>query len=171
MGACRKKHSSQVFKDGTIKEYENYKGDTIKQADVNLLTYPLNFVQNKELMIKNLTYYQTKLSKNGPAMGKSIFAVIFARLGDSKTAYKLFKESYEPNLRPPFGVLAESAFSNNPYFATGAGGLLQVVLFGFGGLHFSPEGIVQKNPILPPGWRSLTITGAGPEKKTFRVKQ
>lgn len=161
----------RYFKDGVIKEYENYNGDTIKQADVNLLAYPLNFVQNKESIVRDLTYYLPKLSKNGPAMGKSIFAVIYARLGDSKTAYKLFKESYEPNLRPPFGVLTESAFSNNPYFATGAGGLLQVVLFGFGGLHFSTEGIVQKNPILPPGWKSLTITGAGPQKKTFKVKQ
>ena len=161
----------RYFKDGTIKEYENYNGDTIKQADVNLLTYPLNFVQNKELMLKNLTYYLPKLSKNGPAMGKSIFAVIYARLEDSKTAYKLFKESFEPNLRPPFGVMTESAFSNNPYFATGAGGLLQVVIFGFGGIRFSPEGIVQKSPILPAGWRSLTITGVGPEKKTFSVKQ
>jgi trehalose/maltose hydrolase-like predicted phosphorylase len=160
----------RYFKDGTIKEHETYNGDTIKQADVNLLTYPLNFVQNKDLMVKNLSYYLPKLSKNGPAMGKSIFAVIYARLGDSKTAYQLFKESYEPNLRPPFGVLAESAFSDNPYFATGAGGLLHVVLFGFGGLHFSPEGIVQKNPILPAGWKSLTLTGVGIEKKTFTVK-
>mgnify|MGYP002130451069 CR=1 FL=1 len=34
-------------------------------------------------------------------------------------------------------VLAETAGGTNPYFATGAGGSLQALLFGFGGLDIS----------------------------------
>lgn len=158
------------FKDGTTKEHENYSGEIIKQADVNLLTYPLNIINDKKNIFKDLKYYEPKLAKEGPAMGKSIFAVIYARLGDSKNAYRLFKESYTPNKRPPFGALAESAVSNNPYFATGAGGLLQTVLFGFGGLYISDKGIKQKNPILPKEWESLTIKGVGKDKIEFIVK-
>jgi hypothetical protein len=44
----------------------------------------------------------------------------------------------------PFGALSEVATSNFSYFATGAGGMLQSVLFGFGGLEFTDEGIIQK---------------------------
>ena len=135
-----------------------------------MLTYPLDIVNDTETILKDLTYYEPKLAKEGPAMGKAIFAVIYARLGDAENAYRLFKESYEPNKRPPFGALSETATANLPYFATGAGGLLQSVLFGFGGLHFTNDGIVQKNPILPKAWKSLTIKGIGKDKKEFVIK-
>jgi kojibiose hydrolase len=157
------------FPNGTTMEHSKYKGEIIKQADVNLLSYPLNIINDKETLLKDLKYYEPKLAKEGPAMGKSVFAVIYARLGNVEKAFSLFKESYEPNKRPPFGALSESATSNNPYFVTGAGGMLQIVLFGFGGLHFTDEGIIQKNPILPPTWKSLTLKGIGVEKKTFVI--
>lgn len=157
------------FPDGTTREHSTYKGEIIKQADVNLLAYPLNIVNDKETLFKDLKYYEPKIADEGPAMGKSIFAIIYARLGDVENAFRLFKGSYEPNERPPFGALSESPTSNNPYFVTGAGGMLQTVLFGFGGLHFTDEGIIQKNPILPKGWKSLTITGVGNEKKTYII--
>jgi len=142
-------------------EHSKYSGDRIKQADVNLLAYPLDIVKDTSTIIKDLEYYEPRLAEEGPAMGKSVFAVIYARLGDGENAYRLFKESYEPNKRAPFGALAESALSNNPYFATGAGGMLQVILFGFAGLVLSDDGLIQKNPILPKNWKSLKITGLG----------
>ncbi len=157
------------FPDGTTMEHSEYDGEIIKQADVNLLSYPLDIVKG-EALLKDLKYYEAKLAVEGPAMGKSVFAVIYARLGDAENAFRLFKGSYEANKRPPFGALSEAATSNNPYFVTGAGGMLQIVLFGFGGLHFTEEGIIQKNPILPKAWKSLTITGVGLEKKTYIVK-
>jgi trehalose/maltose hydrolase-like predicted phosphorylase len=158
------------FKDGTTKEHENYEGEIIKQADVNLLSFPLNIVSDKETILKDLKYYEPKLSKEGPAMGKSIFSILYARQGDVSNAYRLFKESYVPNQQPPFGALSEVATSNFSYFATGAGGMLQSVLFGFGGLEFTDNGIVQKNPMLPKEWKSLTIKGVGKSKKTFRIE-
>jgi trehalose/maltose hydrolase-like predicted phosphorylase len=158
------------FKDGTTKEHENYEGEIIKQADVNLLSFPLNIVSDKETILKDLKYYEPKLSKEGPAMGKSIFSILYARQGDVSNAYRLFKESYAPNQQPPFGALSEVATSNFSYFATGAGGMLQSVLFGFGGLEFTDNGIVQKNPVLPKEWKSLTIKGVGKSKKTFRIE-
>ncbi len=158
------------FSDGTTMEHSKYDGEIIKQADVNLLAYPLNIIDNKETILKDLKYYESKLAVEGPAMGKSIFAVIYARLGDADNAFRLFKESYLPNSRPPFGALSETAVHNNSYFATGAGGMLQTVLFGFAGLHFTDDGIVQKNPILPKQWKSLTITGVGAENKIFIVE-
>lgn len=159
------------FPDGTTMEHSSYDGAIIKQADVNLLSYPLHVISDEETIKKDLKYYEPKLAEEGPAMGQSVFAVLYARLGNAEEAYRLFKRSYEPNKRPPFGALAEAATSNNPYFATGAGGMLQVVLFGFGGLDISDDGIIQKNPILPKTWKSLTLKGIGPERKTFVISE
>ena len=157
------------FQDGTTMEHEAYAGETIKQADVNLLAYPLEIITDQETIQKDLNYYEPKVIPGGPAMANSIFSVLYARLGDAKNAYCLFKASYQGNKRPPFGALAESTTSNNPYFATGAGGMLQAVLFGFGGLRLTDQGIIQKDPILPKQWKSLTLKGIGASRKTFKI--
>ena len=158
------------FENGVTKENRKYDGEIIKQADVNLLAYPLNVIEDPESIRKDLEYYEQKMAPEGPAMSHSVLAVLYARLGETEKAFELFKRAYEPNKRPPFGALSESAFSNNPYFATGAGGMLQAVLFGFGGLHFTDSGIEQKNPCLPKQWKKLTIKGIGTEKKTFVIE-
>lgn len=69
---------------------------------------------------------------DGPAMTWSIFCVQYARLGDMDKAYEMFLRCYRPFSRPLFGALAETPASDNPYFVTAAGGLLQAVLSGSG---------------------------------------
>ncbi|PKQ64201.1 glycosyl hydrolase family 65 [Labilibaculum filiforme] len=157
------------FTSGVTKENSEYNGEIIKQVDVNLLAYPLNVITDSKSILQDLEYYEPKIAPEGPAMSHSVLGVLYARLGEPEKAFKLFKKSYEPNKRAPFGALSESAFSNNPYFATGAGGMLQTVLFGFGGLHITENGIVQKNPCLPKQWKKLTIKGLGPDSKTFVI--
>ncbi|MFZ1581151.1 MAG: glycoside hydrolase family 65 protein, partial [Saprospiraceae bacterium] len=83
---------------------------------------------------------------------------------------KIFAESYKRNEVPPFGVLSECAGGTNPYFATGAGGMLQAVLSGFGGLTIGEKGVSQlPQNSLPKGWKNITVTGVGKEKQTFKV--
>lgn len=158
------------FPDETTRENATYNGEIIKQADVNLLAYPLNIVSVKEDIVRDINYYEPKLAPDGPAMGKAILAVLYARLGEEEKALQMFQESYKPNELPPFNVLAETAGGTNPYFATGAGGMLQSVLFGFGGLEISKEGVIQLDTQLPKDWNSLKITGAGIKEQTFEVK-
>lgn len=158
------------FADGVMKEHATYEGKTIKQADVNLLTYPLGLLTDRKAMTDNLAYYEQKIDPHGPAMGNCILSVIYSMLGDADNAFRLFQKCYIPHKCPPFGVLSEGAGGNNPYFATGAGGMIQAVLAGFGGLRITDKGIVQQHPCLPRHWTSLTIKGVGPEKKTFTVK-
>ncbi len=157
------------FEDGTTKEHTAYQGEKIKQADVNLLAYPLKEVKDPAAIRKDLEYYQPRVGE-GPAMTHAIFSILYARLGSPEKAYKTLKEGYTPNLRPPFGVMAETATGNNPYFATGAGGILQALLNGFGGLDITPAGITQLKTSLPSGWRSLKLTGIGPARKNYEVK-
>ncbi len=159
----------QQFEDGTTKEHSTYAGEKIKQADANLLSFPLSIVTGKTHILKDLAYYEPKLAEEGPAMGKAIFAVIYARLGDPDNSFRLFKESYVPNQQKPFGALSETAVFNHSYFATGAGGMLQTILFGFAGLHITDNGIEQNKPTLPREWKSLTITGIGPDKRIFKI--
>lgn len=159
-------------KKGVTLEHSKYNGEMIKQADVNLLSYPLNVITDKEQIERDLIYYQSKIDTvHGPAMGYSILSVLNSEMGNEKVAYELFRKSYIPNRREPFGVLSESPASNNPYFATGAGGMLQAVINGFLGLRVTDKGIEQVAPMLPKQWQRVTITGVGPYKKTFMVEK
>lgn len=158
------------FENGVTRENATYSGETIKQADVNLLSYPLEIVNKKEDIKKDLDYYLPRYAKDGPAMGISILVVLYSRLGMIHEAEKIFAESYKRNEVPPFGVLSECAGGTNPYFATGAGGMLQAVLSGFGGLSIGENGITQlPQSSLPNGWKSMTISGVGKENQTFKV--
>lgn len=157
--------------DGITREHATYKGEGIKQADVNLLAYPLKQVTDLAQIKKDLEYYESRVPNEGtPAMTQAIFTLLYARLGNKEKAFHWFKDAYLPNLNPPFRVIAETKGGTNPYFATGAGGILQSVMMGFGGLEITSKGIIQVKSILPASWKSLTIKGVGPGKTTFTVK-
>jgi protein-glucosylgalactosylhydroxylysine glucosidase len=158
--------------DGVTAEHDSYKGETIKQADVNLLAYPLKYITNTAQIKKDLDYYSAKVPNEGtPAMTQAVFALLYSKLGDAEKANFWFKDAYIPNLNQPFRVIAETKKGTNPYFATGAGGIIQAILMGFGGLDITATGVVQVKSTLPKGWKSLTINGAGKDRKTFTVKR
>lgn len=156
------------FEDGTTKENATYDGVMIKQADVNLLAFPLDIVSDKSQIEKDLRYYEPRMSPEGPAMGSSVLALLYARMGNTAKANEWFAKSYKANEVPPFGVIAETAGGTNPYFATGAGGFLQAVIFGFGGLQINDAGVSQLKTKLPPAWKSLEIKGVGVDERSFR---
>lgn len=156
------------FADGVIREHATYNGEKIKQADVNLLAYPLNEVKDTRQIAKDLAYYEVRVpEKNTPAMTQAIFSLLYSRIGNADKALHFFHDSYSPNKLPPFGVIAETKGGDNPYFVTGAGGTLQAVMMGFCGLEITPKGIVQINSVLPSGWKSVAIKGVGVNKKSF----
>lgn len=157
--------------DGVTKEHASYAGEGIKQADVNLLAYPLKEVTDPAAIRKDLSYYETRVPDQGtPAMTQAVFTTLYARLGEGDKAYHWFKEAYQPNLLQPFRVIAETKGGTNPYFATGAGGIVQSILMGFGGLDITQKGLVQLKTALPGHWKSLTITGVGIKKITYIVR-
>jgi trehalose/maltose hydrolase-like predicted phosphorylase len=166
------------FADGTTKEHATYNGEIIKQTDVNLLSFPLTEVNKPADIKKDLEYYEKVLAGNtkerpndSPAMAQAIFSILWNRLGNTEKAYLQFNRSYLPNKVPPFGVLAETPGGTNPYFATGAGGFLQNLLYGFGGLDLNEDGLTQIKDIhIPEKWNSLTLKGIGLKKETFTIK-
>jgi trehalose/maltose hydrolase-like predicted phosphorylase len=157
--------------NGITQNYKGYKGQMIKQADVNLLAYPLHVITDRKQIEKDLDYYADKIDKkDGPAMASGVLSVLYAKLGDRDKAYAYFVKSYLPNSRPPFGVFSESANSNNPYFATGAGAMLQAVIYGFGGVEQTDKGLQYNKGLLPKQWKSLTIKGVGIDNRTITIK-
>ncbi len=158
------------FPDGVTRENATYSGEMIKQADVNLLAFPLEFYTARDQIEKDLKYYEPRMAPDGPAMGNSVLATLYARLGSPDKAQEWFVKSYKPNEVPPFGVMAETAGGTNPYFATGAGGMLQAVIFGFGGLSVNDQGVTQVKTRLPGTWKSLELKDIGSNRSNYMVK-
>lgn len=152
------------LENGVTREHATYNGEKIKQADVNLLAYPLKEITDPSAIRKDIEYYETRVG-DGPAMTHAIFSILYSKLEMPDKAFDAFQAGYMRNRRPPFGVLAETATGNNTYFVTGAGGMVQAVLFGFGGLEITPQGIVQHAVPLPAAWKSLRITGVRVNRK------
>ncbi|CAF4575481.1 unnamed protein product [Rotaria socialis] len=131
-------------------EYEGFdlKNTTIKQADVVLLGFPLMWPMSDQVRRNDLLAYEPLTRADGPAMTWSMHSIGFIELGDFNKAEQLFQRAYETYVRPPFNVWTEAKSGVGAVnFITGAGGFLQAVLYGYGGirlkldqLEFKPRG-------------------------------
>ena len=140
-------------------EYEGYNGIEVKQADVILLGFPLMVNMSLEVRRKDLSFYEPRTNPRGPAMTKSMFAVNWLDVGDYARAGSSFSESYV-NAKEPFMVWTEGADGGGAVnFITGAGGFLQSVLFGYGGLRLLDYKHLQFKPMLLPGSTQVKFVG------------
>ncbi|WP_158286323.1 MULTISPECIES: glycosyl hydrolase family 95 catalytic domain-containing protein [Flavobacterium] len=160
-----------ILKDvnGATLQYEQYKGERIKQADANLLAFPLDYITDKAQILKDLQYYEPKIDPNGPSMSYSALAAAYARLGNTQKAYELFKKAYQPNRKAPFGFISEKPRPSVTVFCTGYGGMLQTIIFGFAGMTIGENGLYQEKANLPAHWNKLTIKISG--KKDIVCRQ
>lgn len=157
--------------EGIIRLHDTYAGEKTKQADVALLAYPLGLIKDKNDIRRNMEHYiATVPRKATPAMSKSVYSILYSMLDEPEKALYYFRDSYLPNLNPPFRVIAEFDGGTNPYFVTGAGGTLQSVLMGFGGLRIGDNGIEATGAKVPAEWSGLILKGIGPDKKTYKLK-
>ena len=73
-------------------EHSTYKGQPIKQADVNLLAFPLKLITKSEDILRDLQFYETRVPDAGtPAMTYSIFSLLYSRLKNPELSYKNFQ--------------------------------------------------------------------------------
>ena len=153
--------------DGVTDEFEGYAGQTVKQADVNLLAYPLQVVTDPKAVRADLEYYEPRIHPHGPAMSQAILSLQWARLGEGAKAWQLYQKGLEGHLHGPFFAFSETAGHGDTCFMTGLGGFLQLFINGFCGLELTDDGVVQLPAALPPHWKSITVTGVGPERRTY----
>ena len=139
-------------------EFDGYHGQVTKQADVELLAFPLEHSDDREQIARDLDYYGTVIDPHGPAMSFSVYSIVSAQLGRAEQAYEYLQRSFVPNTKRPFWSFSETPTNNEFFFCTGVGGALQTFLFGFTGLRLREDHIAL-GPILPPQWRSLRLRG------------
>ncbi|MFL5862757.1 MAG: discoidin domain-containing protein [Solirubrobacteraceae bacterium] len=152
-------------------EYDGYNGEQIKQADVVMLTYPLDFPMASGVGLSDLNYYAPRTDLQGPAMTDAIHSIDASALNaPGCSAYTYMLRSYEPFLRAPYDQFAETRTGPNTgfNFLTGVGGFLQVFEYGYSGLRFTPAG-VQLDPSLSPELPGITLKNLQWQGRVFTV--
>lgn len=136
----------------------------IKQADVVLMTYPLqNSLVDDEQAYINMEFYSGKQVSYGPAMTFSIFSIVAANLATSGCASQSYlHKAMQPYLRGPFAQFSEQNNDNfktnggtHPAypFLTAHGGFIQAVVNGLTGLRHSytiDNGKIRRSLFLDP---------------------
>jgi len=131
----RKIYLIKPDRDGIIAEYDGYKGEEIKQADLVLAFYPLGYEPEKELIIKNVEYYEKK-TKSGPVMTHQMGSIIKMNAGcvdENKEIMRMF-EKFKENVKGPHFIVFEIPVwvrESVSIFLTGIGGELQAVIYGY----------------------------------------
>jgi len=142
---------------GVHPEYAGYPGDTIKQGDVTLLTYPWENDQSRAVSQRDLDYYVPRTDPNGPSMTDAIHSIVTSQLGTPGcSAYTFTRRSVDPFMRGPYAQFSEARTGGAFTFTTGAGGFLQEFLYGYSGLRWR-AGHLQLDPSLPPQLTGVTL--------------
>ncbi|RDI96812.1 glycoside hydrolase family 65 protein [Dyella solisilvae] len=127
----------------------------LKQADVVLLSYPMEYPMPSDVAINDLNFYAARTDPLGPAMTNSVQAIIAAQFG-LPSFVTFFNRAYEPYVMGPYlnfnetSIMSPSAGQGYPAytFVTGAGGFLQALSNGIAGFRFREDGIALA-PVLP----------------------
>jgi hypothetical protein len=153
---------------GIIKQYQTMKNDiTVKQADVSLLTFPLELPDyNLDDSVRDLLYYSQHQTADGPAMTSAIAAIAENRVAASGCAAFTYNiQAIIPNLRAPWYQYSEQVDDDananggtDPAFPflTGHGGGLQIPLYEYLGLGIARESLTIR-PNLPEPWTSMKM--------------
>lgn len=163
----------ELPKDQT--SFLNYDNDPIRayKQDAGLLAiYPLQYPPAERVAQIMMKRFANKNIPTGPAMSKSVNALIWARLGHPNRAYKLWEKSWRDYVRTPFLLFSEKPHNGYTYFMTGAAGCLQTVIYGFMGFRIDDhkpthpgswsmpllDGYwLSLHPHLPKAWNSITF--------------
>ena len=128
----------------------------VKQADAVLLGYPLEVAMRNSTRRHDLKIYSNVTDPQGPAMSWSIFSIGYGDLGDDGAAASYFARGYQELQTGPFLLWHEQAVSDGrpssqgaPNFITGAGGMLQALVAGYGGFRVRNGTLNLVRPRLP----------------------
>ena len=154
-----------TYNDDPVKGY--------KQAAAILACYPLQYPPAEAQTRTMLERFGPKTNAKGPAMTDSIEGLLWARIGEPERGYEEWRKGWFDFTRHPLLLFSEKRNSARTYFATGAGGALQTVLYGFAGLRLDygqakgalwsrplTEGkMLSVKPSLPKRWKRIRLKG------------
>ena len=154
-----------TYDDDPVKGY--------KQAAAVLACYPLQYPPAEAQTKTMLERFAPKTNPNGPAMTDSIHALLWARIGEPDKGYAEWRKGWFDFTRHPLMMFSEKRKQARTYFATGAGGSLQSVLYGFAGLRLDYKAatgaawsrplaggkMLSVKPSLPKEWKRVRLRG------------
>ncbi|XP_077981915.1 protein-glucosylgalactosylhydroxylysine glucosidase-like [Glandiceps talaboti] len=135
----------------------------IKQSDVVLLGYPLLKEMTEEVRKNDLVIYESLTDEYGPDTGTwSMHTVGWLERGDEEKADEMFQKMFR-NINGPFKVFSEKPEEGPDgvrcvNFITGAGGLLQSVVFGYGGFRLRVNQL-DLDPYVPLNSDTISFMG------------
>ncbi|WP_088816006.1 MULTISPECIES: glycoside hydrolase family 65 protein [Listeria] len=119
----------------------------LKQADVVMLLYLFPALFPKNVMAKNLAFYEARTIHDS-SLSKAIHAIVAQWCGNRELSYRFFKEA----CRIDFGDNPHS--SDDGIHAASLGAIWLMVIHGFSGIQIR-DGVLSVNPDLPDSWHEL----------------
>jgi trehalose/maltose hydrolase-like predicted phosphorylase len=121
----------------------------VKQADVVALLALLPDEIDRTRQLANFRYYEPRCDHSS-SLSPAMHALVAARLGDTETALRYFRQAVAIDLGEPASHSAGGVHIANQ------GGLWQTAVFGFAGLTLRDE-TISLDPHLPAGWEALAF--------------
>ena len=133
-----------------LKTVKTRETQIIKQADVVMLLHLMGQEFDEETTKLNYSYYE-KRTLHGSSLSPSIYSIMGLKVGDDSKAYRYLRRAALIDLVNLQGNTREGIHAAN------AGGVWQVVIFGFAGVSVDEDGILCIQPNMPPEWNGLTF--------------
>lgn len=152
---------------GRHAEYTGAPADLrIKQATLTMVPYPVMRPMPPSVQRADLVYEAGHIGDEGPAMTHSMLAIDWLAMGNVSGGRAEFLRAYASNVVGPFNQWMECPLppdfcqGHRPAtnFLTAAGGLLQSVIYGFGGVRYFDHNLTLR-PVLLSNTFSLTLRG------------
>lgn len=153
--------------------YLAFDGDEMKgyqQASALLAVWPLESITDQTEIGKMYDRFVGKEAPQGPAMTKSLNALVAARIGRADEALRQWNDSWRLYTDDPALRFREKQKSGEGYFYTGAAGCVNAFLYGFLGLGWTDEeprnavwkekstnGWLSLKPQLPKSWTRVEV--------------
>ncbi len=125
----------------------------IKQADVIAMLSLLGN-EDKDILTANYEYYEPR-TEHGSSLSACMYAMCACLIDRSNDAYPLFMKSAEADMRCGGKQWLGLIYIGGTHPAA-AGGAYKVLLYGFLGAKFKPNGI-EMHPRLPDGWKAVRM--------------
>jgi trehalose/maltose hydrolase-like predicted phosphorylase len=156
-------------RDGINPEFQGYRGQLVKQADVILLAYPWGYRSRSAVARRDLAYYTPRTDPGGPSMDDAVSSVqSMSDVPRSCQAFVYTERSYQPYIRDVFHQFSETRTGGAFTFMTGIGGFLQEFLYGYSGLRWE-RGAVRLSPGLSGPLTGVTLRGLQWHGRTFTL--
>ncbi|MEO8777110.1 MAG: glycoside hydrolase family 65 protein, partial [Rhodanobacter sp.] len=126
------------------------------------LMYPnLDLAMPEQVRRNDFAFQLQELKTHGDdpnEMMMVMLAVGEAELGNGKAAGDWIQRNLVGFLKPPFNVRTETVANNAGYLLATSAGFVQSFVYGLSGLRIADQGLLAAYPpVLPPGWKSLTL--------------